>query len=171
MSVAPMKNPAGGPGFSGVESGQSRHPHHNPLDLVVQRLEAKRDGKGYRALCPSCGGKSRKVAIAEGDDGRALIHAFCGCPVVDVLGAVGLQMVDLYPPRHWPESPEERRRARRAMREVGWRAALSVLALEACVVQAAARQLVKWQWLDDDDDARLATALERIDGARAMLND
>jgi hypothetical protein len=169
MSAAQMKNPAGGPGFSGVNSGEIRQPHVNPLEVVVQRLEARREGKGYRSLCPCCGGKSRKVAIAEGDEGRVLIHAFCGCSAVDVLGAVGLALADLYPARHWPASPEERRRARRAIRETGWASALAVLSLESKVALVAARQLAAWGFLSVEDDDRLAVAVERIECAANVL--
>ena len=172
MTDAKKKNPAGGPGFSGIDSGQSRPAHLNPLDSVLQRLEGVRaEGKGWRSLCPSCGGKSRKVSLAEGTDGRVLVHAFCGCSVPSVLSAVGLTLRDLHPPRGWPESPDEKRNARRALRESGWRAALSVLAREATVVQIAGRLLCGWQVLSVEDDARLALAVARIDGAKAVLHD
>jgi hypothetical protein len=171
MGAPEKQNPHGlGAGFAGADSGQSRHPHHNPVELLLQRLEGvQKSGKGWRALCPSCGGRARKLSITEGDDGRALMTCF-GChDTRAVLAAIGLQWADVFPFRNWPESPEERRRTRRAIREAGWGAALSVLAREATVVQLAGRQLAGWGFLSEDDDARLAVAVERIDQARGVL--
>lgn len=129
-------------GASSVVSGESRHANHNPVELVLQRLEGvRRSGNGWRALCPACGGRSHKLTIAEGDDGRALLHCFACNDTPAVLAAIGLRLADVMPFRAWPESPEEKRRARRAIREAGWSAAVGVLAREATVVQIAGRQL------------------------------
>ena len=98
-----------------------------------------------------------------------MLHCFAGCPAIAVLEAVGLGWPDVMPPRHWPQSPEERRQARKAIREAGWAAALEVLAMEAKVVLVAARLLARWQYLEPEDDTRLALALERIDGAASTL--
>lgn len=40
-----------------------------------------------------------------------------------------------------------------------------MLAVEATVVRIAAAQVARWEPLSDEDDARLAQALARIDGA------
>ena len=97
------------------------------------------------------------------------MYCFGGCQAVDVLQAVGLSWADIMPPRHWPESPEERRKARRAIREVGWASALRVLALESKVALIAARRIAGWQYLSEEDDKRLAEAVDRIDHASAVL--
>jgi len=98
-----------------------------------------------------------------------LLHCFGGCKAIDVLVAVGLGWPDIMPPRHWPDSPEERRQAQRAMREAGLISAISVLALEANIVLMAARQLTSWQPLSGEDDTRLATAVERIERATNVM--
>jgi len=82
---------------------------------------------------------------------------------------VGLTWADIMPPRHWPESPEERRRARQAIREAGWASALSVLALEAKVTLFAARELWAVGGLSAADGQRLRQAVERIDHAANVL--
>ena len=48
--------------------------------------------------CPCCQSrKGRPVHVTESDDGTLLlIKAFCGCSTSNVLGAVGLQLSDLY---------------------------------------------------------------------------
>ena len=98
------------------------------------------------------------------------MHCFAGCPADDVLGAVGLSWADLHPPRHWPQSREERERARLAIREAGMVSAVEVLALEGAVIEAAGRQLQGWQFLSGEDDARLTAAVERVSSARAILS-
>lgn len=142
-----------------------------PLDLLLSRLEGVQiAGKGYRAQCPACGGKSRKVSIAEADNGSVLLHAFCGCSPADVLGAVGLQLADLFPARLQPMNDAERRESRRRARECGLHAAIDVLAKEAAVIELAGRQLARWQCLTPEDDKRLAVACERVGEARTVLN-
>jgi len=137
--------------------------------ILLDRLDGVQpSGNGWRARCPACGGRSRKVSIAE-SGGKVLVHCFAGCKAEDVIGAVGLTWADLFPPRHWPDSPEARRQQRRAIREAGWAAALATLATEATIVRMAAAQVARWQPLSEEDDARLALAVERIDKAAAVL--
>lgn len=170
MRAQETRNPGWRAGASGKSASErSFHVHHASAEPLLQRLEGvQKSGNGWRAMCPACGGKSRKVAIAE-REGRVLIHAFCGCPALDVLQAVGMTWADIMPPRRWPESPEERRQARRAIREAGWASALAVLALEANVVRIASRQLAGWHFLSEEDDGRLAQAVARIDHAASVL--
>lgn len=138
-------------------------------EVLLSRLDGVgKSGSGWRTRCPSCGGRSRKLSVAKIDE-RVLLHCFGGCRADDVLHSVGLTWAAVMPPRHWPQSPEERRHAGRAIREAGWAAALATLAREATIAKLAARQLAGWQVLDEVDDARLALAVERIDGAVAVL--
>lgn len=138
--------------------------------ILLDRLDGVQvQGKGWRSRCPACGGQSRKLSIAESGN-RVLVHCFGGCEAVNVLSAVGLAWADIMPPRHWPQSPEERRHARRAIRESGWAAALSVLALESKVALIAARDIHHLGGLQSSADLeRLALAVERIDNAAAVL--
>jgi hypothetical protein len=55
-------------------------------------------GKGrYMACCPAHEDRSPSLSIKECEDGRLLVHCFAGCPVSDVLEAVGLSMASLFP--------------------------------------------------------------------------
>jgi hypothetical protein len=37
------------------------------------------------------------LSIAEGGDGRVLMHCFAGCDTEAILAAIGLEMFDLFP--------------------------------------------------------------------------
>ena len=160
-----------GRGVGSVVSGQSRQANHSPVDTFMQRLPKppRQSGKGWRADCPACDDRKQALSFTEGDGEKLILHCFKGCAAVDVLAALGLRLADVYPFRNWPESPQKKRAARRAIREAGFRAALSTLAVEWNVVQAAARQLARWGVLSEEDDARLALALHRFDGAKGVF--
>lgn len=148
------------------------HVEHASADVLLHRLDGvQRAGTGWRARCPACEGRSRKLSIAE-SDGRVLLHCFGGCTAADVLGAVGLGWKDIMPPRSWPMSREEQRRASRAIREAGWRAALATLSLESKIVALAARDIHYLGGLQSSRDLdRLSLAVERIGEASATLID
>jgi hypothetical protein len=63
----------------------------------LERVKATGAGK-WLARCPAHDDRSPSLAIREADD-KVLIHCFSGCSVSQVLHAVGLQMVDLFPDR------------------------------------------------------------------------
>ena len=165
------KRDAGGRRASGKGAGEQRfHVQDASAEALLQRLDAvQKSGTGWRARCPACGGTSRKLSVTE-SDGRILAHCFGGCRGDEVLAAVGLSWADLHPPRHWPQSREEREHARRAIREAGITSAVEVLALESAVIEAAGRQLQSWQCLSVEDDNRLSEAVERVSGARNILS-
>ena len=77
----------------------------SPTDKLLGRLDrVKSTGPGsWLASCPTSvhkhGDRSRGLSIREGDDGRVLLHCFAGCGVAEVVGAIGIEMADLYPPR------------------------------------------------------------------------
>ena len=149
--------------------GQQFHVQDASAEPLLQRVDAvQKSRNGWRARCPACSGTSRKLSITE-CDGRVLVHCFAGCKANDVLAAVGLGWPDLHPPRHWPQSPAERESARRAVREIGLVSAIEMLARESAVIEAAGRQLARWGYLSDEDDARLTLAVERVSQTRLML--
>ncbi len=68
------------------------------LQNVLSRLKGvRRDGKGWKALCPVHADQRPSLKIDEGQDGRVLLKCFAGCPTDSVLAAIGLKMSDLYP--------------------------------------------------------------------------
>lgn len=166
------KGAAFGDGLQPDSTTRRYHVDHASAEPLLHRLDGvQKAGNGWRARCPACDGRSRKLSIAE-SDGRVLVHCFGGCAAADVLAAVGLRWADIMPPRSWPESPEERRRVRRAVRESGWAAALAVLSLESKIIALAARDIHRLGGLQSSADlARLNLAVERIGAASAALID
>lgn len=124
----------------------------------------------WRADCPNGHQHARgSLAVTVGDDGRVLLYCFACNDVQGILGAVGLELADLFPERIKDPSPEARQRAREAFKRNAWAAALRVLSREATVVLAAAGMLRQGRALTAEDDARLTLAMQRIDGARELL--
>lgn len=142
-----------------------------PLDRVLSRLDRpRRSGRGYLCRCPAHEDRSASLSIAEGEDGRVLLHCFAGCSTQDVLAAIGLQVADLFPPdQRRAHTPEQRRAAWRAAREAAWAAALGVLGREAAVLEIAANELAAGNTLGAEDLARLRVACDRVQSARAVL--
>lgn len=131
------------------------------VPLLARLSGVTPSANGWRARCPACGGTSRKLSIAECDD-RVLLYCFACSDTQAILDAVGLRWADLQPPRHWPDSPAERERARKAMAQVAIADAATELAVEWKILLFAS-QAMKWGPLSDDDAARLKLAGERID--------
>jgi hypothetical protein len=66
--------------------------------LLAQLQKVKATGRGrWIACCPAHEDRTPSLTIAEGDDGRVLIHCFSGCDVGSVVGAVGMTLSDLMP--------------------------------------------------------------------------
>ncbi len=72
-----------------------------PVKHVLDRLESVRStGQGkWVARCPAHQDKSPSLSIRAGDNCGVLLFCFAGCPVADIVAAVGLGMADLFPPR------------------------------------------------------------------------
>lgn len=67
---------------------------------LLDRLDRPRQTRpgAWMAGCPCCKSqRGRPISIRELEDGRTLLHPFCGCETEDVLSAVGLSMSALFP--------------------------------------------------------------------------
>jgi hypothetical protein len=139
----------------------------SPLDLVCSRLHKVRmRGPGmFTALCPAHEDRTPSLSGKELPDGRLLMKCQAGCSIHEVVGALGLTLADLFPPREPApgagSSPERRRRLLTAGQ------ALELLDAEALLVASAAATLAAGQSLTDDDRDRLLTASARV----AVLRD
>lgn len=133
-------------------------------EKILSRLEkVKRTGNGkWLACCPSHQDKSPSLAITETESGTMLIHCFAGCGVDEVLGAVGLDAADLFPPR--PES-----QAAKGTRGFDAYQALRCLADDGVVLLAAARMILRGEPLTDSDIERLSLSVARFQEARTYV--
>src|SRR3546814_18635244 len=114
---------------------------YTTLFRSLARLEGvQKSGNGWRARCPGCAGRSRKLSVGVSDDGRILLHCFGGCEAAVVVQAAGLTIADLFPERLAADTPEARRRRPRLARESQWGAAHEVVQHAAWVVSSAERR-------------------------------
>jgi hypothetical protein len=76
-------------------------------DVLIAKLAGvKATGKGrWMAKCPAHEDGSPSLSIREMEDGRVLIYDFGGCGSLEVLGALGLSLTDLFADRLTPHSP------------------------------------------------------------------
>jgi hypothetical protein len=78
-----------------------------PIQLVLGLLEGVRESsQGYTALCPAHADINNSLSVAEGKDGRVLIHCFAGCEITDIVAALGIELSDLFP-RNRTKNPRE----------------------------------------------------------------
>ncbi|MEO5811995.1 MAG: hypothetical protein ABIU96_02445 [Rhodanobacter sp.] len=145
--------------------------HAKPIDRLLPLLQHVHPyGTGFRSDCPNGHDHARgSLAITEGDDGAVLLHCFACNDTRGILGALGLELADLFPESIRDSSPEARKSAQEAFKRNGWGAALGVLEREATVVEIAAHDLADGKPLDNADHERLLLACERIHGAREVL--
>jgi hypothetical protein len=137
-----------------------------PADLLLSRLDKVREtGKGcWLACCPAHPDKSPSLSIRELPDGRVLLHCFTGCSVDAVVGAIGLELSDLF-----PTLPEDGYKP--VKRPFPATDVLTSVSLEIAVVLAAASDM-----LDSGDliigregFERLTLAHDRLQAALTVL--
>ncbi len=70
-------------------------------DRLLSLLDGvKRTAPGrWLACCPSHDDRHPSLSIRELDDGTLLLKDWAGCSVDQIVGALGLDLSDLFPPR------------------------------------------------------------------------
>jgi hypothetical protein len=67
------------------------------LEAVLARLQGVRhNGAGWMARCPAHEDHSPSLSIAEGNEGRVLLHCFSGCTAESVCEALQIRVGDLF---------------------------------------------------------------------------
>jgi putative DNA primase/helicase len=70
----------------------------DPVALLLDQLGGvRRSGTAWMARCPAHEDRHASLAVAAGDDGRALLTCHAGCTTEAVVAAIGLGMADLFP--------------------------------------------------------------------------
>lgn len=134
-----------------------------PLEMLLSRLDGVRrtgDGK-YIARCPAHGDNHPSLAIRETADGVLLLHCFAGCDVTSVVGSVGLDLSDLFPPKDTPNrKPEKRPYSANDL--------LILAAWESLVASIISADIARGK--TDADQPRLLTAAQRLQHIAEVAN-
>jgi hypothetical protein len=130
--------------------------------MSVERLlsnlsKVKGRNGAWTACCPAHEDKSPSLAIRE-EGGKVLLHCFAGCTPDAIVGAVGMEMTDLFPPKEqvYDKQPRVKFFATDLLRCV---------ALEAAIVSIAAYDMARGKTLPQSDLDRLQLAYSRINDA------
>lgn len=141
-----------------------------PIEGLLQKLEKVKGRNGsWTARCPAHADKGPSLAIREADDGRILLHCFAGCETAAVLGAVGMDMTDLFPPdekrREYPQNGKP------SMKPAFFASDLMrIIGFEALVVQIVAFDIANGKPLSKETQDRMLVAYQRIDEAMRYAN-
>ena len=125
------------------------------IENILTRLEKVKGRNGaYTACCPAHGDKSPSLAIRELDDGRILMKCFANCSVQEIMGAIGMEIGDLFPDTNKDLPPVKRKYYASDL--------LRVIEFEAWVVSVAAHTMSTGKKLSDTDKDRMKVATARI---------
>jgi hypothetical protein len=133
-----------------------------PVEKFIQRLSKVKGRNGqWTAICPSHDDKSPSLSVREAEDGRVLVHCFGGCDIQSVLGAVGLDMSDLFPERVDRSDPSK---PLKSLKPAFYASdLLRIASFECIVVMIAAYDMRKGKQLSESDMNRLQVAQQRIE--------
>lgn len=141
-----------------------------PVENLISRLDKVKGRNGsWTARCPAHADKSPSLAVREGEDGRVLLHCFGGCSTADVLGSIGMDMSDLFP-------PDDRRKdypvtGKPSMKPAFFASDLMrIIHFEALIVQIVAFDIANGKTPNQETRERMLTAYQRIDEAVRYAN-
>ena len=141
-----------------------------PVENLISRLDKVKGRNGsWTARCPAHADKGPSLAVRENEDGRILLHCFAGCETANVLGAIGMDMTDLFP-------PDEKRRDYAVTGKPSMKPAffasdlMRIIHFEALVVQIVAFDIANGKNPNQETRERMLTAYQRIDEATRYAN-
>lgn len=80
-----------------------------PVARVLTRVEGlEQRGHGWVAKCPAHDDRTPSLSIRQGDDGRALLHCFAGCPFSAITAALEMENRELFAEASEPDQPRNR---------------------------------------------------------------
>jgi hypothetical protein len=125
------------------------------IENILTRLEKVKGRNGaYTACCPAHTDKSPSLAIRELEDGRILMKCFANCSVQEIMGAIGMDIGDLFPNVNKDLPPVKRKYYATDL--------LRVIEFEAWVVSVAAYTMSQGLQLSEEDRTRMKVAQTRI---------
>lgn len=130
-----------------------------PIDRALSQLDSvrKRQQGQWSARCPAHDDKGPSLSVRETPEGAVLLHCFAGCEAGEIVGAMGLELHDLFPPReNHAQSPKKIANLLTAAQ------ALELLAMESWLVAVALNNYLQGIALTPLDMARLRLAAGRI---------
>lgn len=130
-----------------------------PREKFLSLVDHKATGRDHGMFrVPTRRDRTMSGTWRELADGRLLIHDFGGESVDNILGAIGLQIGDLFPDRLDDHRPRERRPfpAADVLRAIGFELTVALFAVQA---------VCNGRPLSDADQERLRTAYTRIQKA------
>jgi len=128
---------------------------------LLERLDKvqRRGADQWSARCPAHDDRGPSLSIKELSDGAVLVHCFAGCAVTEVLGAVGLAMDSLFPPRPAGDYTVTKTRKPRLLTASQ---ALEVLGFESLICALVASDAAHGKAISDTDKERALQACGRI---------
>lgn len=129
-------------------------------DNLLQRLDKVRQrGAGqWSARCPAHDDKGPSLSVKETAEGAVLVHCFAGCNVDEIVGAVGLDITDLFPPK--PDKPGAGTKPSKLKLPASQ--ALEILARESMLIALVGGDMVRGKTINDTDHKRLVKAVGRV---------
>lgn len=127
---------------------------------LLNRLDGVKDnGRGkWLAKCPAHKDKRPSLSIREADSGAVLVKCWTGCTTAEIVGAVGLDVSELFPPREGFTEGKAQHRERVITAADG----LRLLDFEADVICIVADQLARGLAIDSETREALTTARHTI---------
>ncbi|MDP3949599.1 hypothetical protein [Microbacterium sp.] len=130
-------------------------------DLLLSRLQRVTKSKTpgtWRASCPgpmhANGDRHPGLLITEKSDGRVLLFCYAGCGAAEIVGAVGLELHELFPP-----DPLYAQRERRPFLPFD---VFDIARREIGIVAILAADLHRNKVVSEGDYERVFTAVERL---------
>ena len=139
-----------------------------PAQKILHHLDGvKETGTGkWQARCPAHDDKTPSLSVKEINDGTLLLKCWGGCSAGEIVGAVGLELSDLFPKQdNFDHSHAPKGQTR------PWSAldVLRALMHEVTIVAVYAGRLNN-AGLSREDSTRLALATQRLWAAGSAVN-
>lgn len=142
-----------------------------PIDAVLTRLNGvhQRAPGRWLARCPGPlhrrGDRNRSLSVGETSDGTVLIRCFAGCGPTEILGAVGLELRDLFPPRESGYSTKPK------APPIPWRDLFDAIETDLTACSLAFLDLAAGKQFTPEDAAYIAARAENLaDKIREVRN-